>query len=125
MQVGMKITALDNFFRDLDRCGVQPQHASKISEVLRLVRRKFIVDHITYHAELPNYHGQGGFLFVLRNESLEKLAIMQVPYDVSSRNFVLDKYSDKVYFRKDLTFPERMGKSLEDLQNDYPLLSVL
>ena len=126
METGMQISALDNFFRDLDRCAVNSLHADQISQVSRMLRRRFVVDHISYHAELiPDYPSQGGFLFVLRNESLEQLTVIPVPYGSASHDFVLKDYKAKVYFRRDLTFPERVGRSLEDLQRDYPLLFLL
>ncbi len=126
MEAGMQITDPENFFRHLGRCGVSSPHAESISEVSRMLRRRFTVDHISYHAELvPDYPGAEGFLFVLKNSSLDELVILPVPYGSASRDFVLKNYSDKLYFRRDLTFPVRVGRSLEDLQKDYPLLSLL
>lgn len=123
MQAGMKITAEDIFFKDLDRCGVNSPYASEISKVSLLLQGNFSVDHISYHAELlPEYRAQGGFLFVLAKPTLDDLAVIPVPYGFVSKDFVLAHCPGRLYFRKDLSFPSRIGKSLEELQDKYPLL---
>ncbi|HIH15200.1 MAG: hypothetical protein QT08_C0008G0010 [archaeon GW2011_AR17] len=121
MQTGHKIST-KTFFNYVESAGVcSLEDEQSLFTISRLLRRRFEVDHISYHPEFPNNKGNAGFLFVMRNSTLESIVTIPVLYGQTVKKYILENFSDKVYFRRDLSFTERVGKNLDDIQKQYPL----